>query len=203
MNGRHALRRRASVLASGLCAALVLGGCGGGGGGDDDDPVVCTNLAFDRAMVTPVAGDIYMDQAASTCSSLDVVILVSNLSGIFSVSFDLTYPTGALQYQSYSLGPLMLKGNPTNAPLVVVSALSTGIKVAITRFSPDLPVTASGSEALVSLHFLRAGSGSGAFDFNTGAGDLVSETVLNDQPPPNNERPAVWTPNHGGMVMVP
>lgn len=200
MNGRHALRRSASVLASGLCAALVLGGCGGGGGGDDDDPVVCTNLAFDRAMVTPGAGDIYMDQAASTCSSVDVVVLVSNLSSIFTVGFDLTYPTGALQYQSYSIGPLMLKGNPTQPPLVIVSPLTTGIQVTMTRFGTDPPVSATGSEALVSLHFVRIGSGSGAFDFNTGAGDLVTEAVLDQN---GGTRPAVWTPNHGGMVMVP
>jgi hypothetical protein len=202
LSGRHTLRRCASVLAFGLGAALVLVGCGGGGGGNDDDPVVCTNLAFDRAMVTPGAGDIYMDQAASTCSSVDVVVLVSNLSGIFSVSFDLTYPINALQYQSYSLGPLMLKGNPTNQPFVLVSPLATGVKVAITRLSPDSPVTATGSEALISLRFVRTGAGSGAFDFNTGVGDLVTETVLDDGSPAN-ARPAVWTPNHGGMVMVP
>ncbi|HZN02503.1 MAG TPA: hypothetical protein VFD06_02835 [Candidatus Polarisedimenticolia bacterium] len=197
---RYDLHRRASILTLGLCAALVLGGCGGGGGGDDDDSPTCTNLSFDRAMVTPGVGDIYMDQASSTCSTLDVVVLVSNLSGIFTVGFDLTYPTSALQYQSYSVGPLMLKGNPTQPPLVLVSPLATGIQITMTRFGSDPPVSATGSEALISLRFVRTGSGVGAFDFNTGAGDLVTETVLDQN---GASRPAVWTPNHGGMVAIP
>jgi hypothetical protein len=201
MMGRRGPHHRTAVSAVVLGAAILFAGCGGGGGGDEDSPT-CTNLTFDRAMVTPGSGDIYMDQASSTCSSLDVVFLVSNLSGIFSISFDLTYPTSALQYQSYTLGPLMLKGNPTNQPVVIVSATANGIKVAMTRLAPDLPVTATGSEALINLHFTRAGSGSGVFDFNTGAGDTVTETVLDNQTPPNT-RPAVWTPNHGGLVAIP
>ena len=200
MSSPRGVRRHASVIALGLCAALALGGCGGGGGGDDDDSPLCTNLSFDRAMVTPGIGDIYMDQAASTCSTLDVVILVSNLSGIFTVGFDLTYPTSALQYQSYTIGPLMLKGNPTQPPLVLVSPLATGIQVTMTRFGTDPPVSATGSEALVSLRFVRTGSASGAFDFNTGPGDLVTEAVLDQN---GGTRPAVWTPNHGGMLIVP
>jgi len=188
---------RASAFA--LAAALLLAGCGGGGGGDDHDSVVCTNLTFDRAMVTPGAGDIYMDQASSTCSSLDVVILVSNLTGIYTVGFDLTYPS-ALQYQSYSVGPLMLKGNPSAPPVVLVSPTANGVQVAVSRLGSDPPVNATGSEALISLHFVRAGSGVGVFDFKTGAGDLISESVFDQN---GNARPAVWTPNHGGMVAIP
>ncbi|HET8946608.1 MAG TPA: hypothetical protein VFQ07_06465, partial [Candidatus Polarisedimenticolia bacterium] len=128
MIGHRVPRRPASAFAA-VLVALVLAACGGGGGGGDDhDSPMCTNLSFDRAMVTPGNGDIYMDQAASTCSSLDVVILVSNLTGIYTVGFDLKYPVGALQYQSYSLGPLMLKGNPSNVPFVQVTPLSTGIQ---------------------------------------------------------------------------
>jgi hypothetical protein len=192
-------RRPASALAV-VLAALVLAACGGGGGGGDHDTPMCTNLTFDRAMVTPGTGDVYMDQASSTCTTLDVVILVSNLSGIYTVGFDLKYPVAALQYQSYSIGPLMLKGNPSNVPFVQVTPLSTGIQVAMTRLGSDPPVSATGSEALLSLRFVRTGSGSGAFDFNTDAGSTVSESVLDQN---GNMRPAVWAPNHGGMVIIP
>ncbi|HEV8199417.1 MAG TPA: hypothetical protein VGS03_05295 [Candidatus Polarisedimenticolia bacterium] len=192
-------RRPAFALAA-VVAALGLAACGGGGGGSDHDAPMCTNLTFDRAMVTPGSGDIYMDQASSTCTSLDVVILVSNLTGIYTVGFDLTYPTNALQYQSYAVGPLMLKGNPTNPPVVVVTPTPTGVQVAMSRLGSDPPVSATGSEALVSLHFVRAGSASGVFDFHTGAGDTVSESVIDQN---SNPRPAVWTPNHGGMVTIP
>lgn len=200
MIGRRGVGRHGSVLALGVCAVLAFAGCGGGGGGDDDDTPLCTNLSFDRAMATPGSGDVYMDQAASTCSSLDVVVLVSNLSGIFTVGFDLTYPTGALQYQSYSVGPLMLKGNPSAPPIVLVTQLSTGIQVGISRHGGDAPVAASGSEALISLHFVRTGSATGAFDFNTGGGSTVSESVQDQN---GSFRPAVFSPNHGGMLIVP
>jgi hypothetical protein len=197
--GHRVPRRPVSALAV-VVVALLLAACGGGGGGDSHDTPMCTNLSFDRAMVTPGAGDIYMDQASSTCTTLDVVILVSNLTGIFSVSFDLTYPTSALQYQSYTMGPLMLKGNPSNPPQVIVQPTSAGISIAMTRFSPDLPVSATGSEALISLRFVRTGSNSGVFDFNTGAGSTVGESVLDQN---GNSRPAVWAPDHGGMVTIP
>lgn len=191
--------RPASVTFAALVALLLAGCGGGGGGGDNNDTPMCTNLSFDRAMVTPVAGDIYMDQAASTCTSLDVVILVSNLSSIYTVGFDLTYPTNALQYQSYSVGPLMLKGNPTNPPVVIVSPTAAGVQVAISRFGTDSPVTATGSEALISLHFVRTGSNAGVFDFNTTSGN-VSESVSDGS---GNLLSASFAPNHGGMVLVP
>jgi len=191
-------RRPASAFAFAF-AALLFAACGGGGGGDSHDSPMCTNLSFDRAMVTPGAGDIYMDQASSTCSSLDVVILVSNLTGIYTVGFDLTYPTNALQYQSYAVGPLMLKGNPTNPPVVIVSPTANGVQIGISRFGADPPVTATGSEALISLHFVRVGSNSGVFDFNTTSGN-VSESVYDAN---GNQLSAVFAPNHGGMVVVP
>ena len=192
------LRRRASVLTLGLCALLVIGGCSGGG--DDNDSPTCTSLSFDRAMVTPGLGDIYMDQASATCSTLDVVVLVSNLTGIYTVGFDLTYPRDALQYQSYSVGPLMLKGNPSNPPVVIVKPTATGVEIGMSRLGSDPPVGATGSEALISLRFRRIGSGAGVFDFHTGPGDTVSESVFDNS---QNPAPAVWTPNHGGMVAIP
>jgi len=198
LTGHRVPRRPASAFAA-VVAALLFAACGGGGGGDSHDSPMCTNLSFDRAMVTPGAGDIYMDQASSTCSSLDVVILVSNLTGIYTVGFDLIYPS-ALQYQSYAVGPLMLKGNPTNPPFILVSPTPSGVQVAMSRLGSDPPVSATGSEALVSLHFVRVGSGSGVFDFNTGAGSTVSESVIDQN---SNPRPAVWAPNHGGMVTIP
>ena len=201
MMGPRGPHHRTAVSIAVLGAAMLLAGCGGGGGGgDDSDSPTCMNLTFDRAMVTPGSGDIYMDQASSTCSSLDVVVIVSNLTGIYTVGFDLTYPTSALQYQSYSLGPLMLKGNPANPPFVLVSPTATGVQVAMSRLGSDPPVSANGGEALVSLHFVRVGSGSGAFDFHTGAGDTVGESVIDEN---SNPRPAVWTPNHGGLVAIP
>jgi len=162
--------------------------------------VVCTNLTFDRALVGPSAGDVYFDESSSTCSTLEVGILVSNLTGIFTAGFDLSFPPAMLQYDSYTLGPLLLKGNPQTAPFVLVTPVAGGLQITMTRFGPDLPVSAVGSEALITLRFTRVAPGAGAIDFNTGGGSSVGEAILDDNGVP---RPALFAPGHGGMVLVP
>lgn len=187
------------LLALGLgILVLCLPGCGGGGGGDDSDPVVCPNLAFDRVLVTPADGDVYFQDSTSTCTTIDISVLVSNLSGIWTVGFDLTYPATLLQYDSYTLGPLLQKGNPQYSVVHDVKMVAGGLQVYMSRLATDPPVTAVGSEALLTLKFKRLGPGAAAIDFNTGGG--VSESIIDDGGLP---RPAVFAPGHGGMVMVP
>ena len=182
-----------------VCAAvaLVVTGCSGGGGGSD--PVTCTSLSFDRALATPAVDDVYLDQAAGTCSTIDIAVLVDGLSGIWSVSFDISYPTGLLAYQGFTLGPLLQKGAPLNTPLlVVVQTSGNDLQVTMSRFAPDPPVGATGSESLITLSFARLASGSAAIDFDPGG---ISEIILDNNGPP--ARPAVFGPGHGGMVVIP
>jgi hypothetical protein len=70
----------------------------------------------------------------------------------------------------------------------------------MTRFAPDPPVSAVGSEALITLRFRRVGPGASAIDFNSGGGSAVGESILDDGGAP---LAAVFTPGHGGMVTVP
>jgi len=161
--------------------------------------VTCTNLSFDRALMTPAGGDVYIDQAAGTCSTIDIAVLVDGLSGIWSVSFDISYPTGLLAYQGYTKGPLLLKGAPLYDPVVVVKTSGNDVQVSMSRLRPDPPVGAVGSESLITLSFARLAAGSAAIDFDTGG---ISEIVLDDNSPPN-VRPAVFGPGHGGMVVIP
>jgi hypothetical protein len=178
---------------------LCLVGCGGGGGGDSD-PVTCTSLSFERALAAPSAGDVYFEESGSTCSTLEISVLISNLSGIFTAGFDLTYPASMLQYESYTLGPLLLKGNPQTPPFVLVTPVAGGLQITMTRFGPDPPVSATGSEALITLAFTRAGAGAGVIDFNAGPTSPVGEAILDDSGAP---RPATFVPGHGGMATVP
>jgi hypothetical protein len=180
---------------------LCLPGCGGGGGGDDDpDPIVCTNLAFDRVLVTPADGDVYFEEAASTCSSLEVSVLVSNLSGIWTVGFDLTFPTTLLQYESATLGLLLQKGSPQFPVFHDVNESNGVLQVTMTRFGTDPAVAAVGSESLITLRFKRMAAGAAAIDFHTSGGSIVNESILDDG---GLARPAVFVPGHGGMVTVP
>jgi hypothetical protein len=199
LNARRFIGRRVRLPLACAAVALVLSGCSGGGGGSD--PVTCTNLSFDRALTTPAGGDVYLDQAAATCSTIDIAVLVNNLTGIWSVSFDISYPTSLLAYQSYKLGPLLQKGAPLNTPLLVtVNTLGNDVQVLMTRFVPDPSVGAVGSESLITLSFARMAAGSAAIDFDTSVGSLVNERIIDDH---GSTRPAVFGPGHGGMVMVP
>jgi len=181
-----------------VTAALLTLGCGGGGGGSD--AVTCTTLSFDRALQTPADGDVYLDQAGSTCSTVDVGVVVSNLSGVFTAGFDITYPTNLLQYSSYTLGPLMLKGPPANPPLVIATQAGGTVQITITRFGPDPDVDAVGSEALIFLRFMRLVPGAGVIDFDTSGTSAVSDSILDEN---GAMRPASFAPGQGGMVMVP
>ena len=191
---RSAGRRSGLSLA---CFAVALMICGCSGGGSGSDPVTCTSLSFDRALATPSSGDVYLDQAAGTCSTIDIAVLVNNLSGIWSVSFDISYPTGLLAYQGFTKGPLLLKGAPLYDPVVLVTTSGNDLQVTMSRLSPDPPVSATGSESLITLNFSRLAAGSAAIDFDTGG---ISEVILDDH---GTARPAVFGPGHGGMVVVP
>jgi len=182
-----------------VAAVLFALGCGGGGGGSD--AVSCTPLSFDRALPTPANGDVYLDQSDSTCSTVDVGVMVSNLTGVFTASFDIAYPTGLLQYNSYTLGPLIQKGSPVNTPVVIATQAGGTVQITMTRLNPDPDVDASGSEALIFLRFVRIASGAGVMEFDTSGASTVGEIILDQYGPP--ARPASFAPGHGGMVTVP
>jgi hypothetical protein len=181
-------------------AALLALGCGGGGGDGGGDAMPCTTLSFDRALQTPSAGDVYLEQSAATCGTVDVAVVVANLDGIFTVGFDIAYPTNLLQYSSWTLGPLMQKDNPQNTPTVIATESGGTVQITVTRLNPDSEVNAAGSEALIVLRFVRVGPGAGAIDFNTSGSSTVGEIVLDNI---GATSPATFAPGHGGMVTVP
>lgn len=183
----------------GLALTLALVGCGGGGGGGGSAPIPCTNLSFARAIAAPGPGDVYLDGGAATCSTLDVNVLVANLTGIWTVGFDLTYAAPLLRYDSFVKGPLLLKGSPANAPAFFVTNPTAGhLQVFMTRFAPDPTVEAKGSEVLITLHFAKVATGAAPLDFDLAGG--IAEQILDDT---TALRPASFGPGHGGVATVP
>jgi hypothetical protein len=179
--------------------AFLAVGCGGGGGGDSD-VAPCTTLTFDRALTAPGNGDVYFQQANSTCSTIDVSVVISNLNGIWTTSFDIAYPANLLDFDDYELGPLLKKGPPVNPPQVILNDNPGNLEVTASRFGSDPDVDAVGSETLIVLKFRRVSPGAGGIDFDTSGTSPVAEVVLNRN---GNVRPAIFSPGHGGMAMVP
>jgi hypothetical protein len=196
----HGARRtvsRTGVLL-GLLISLLSWSCKSGGG-EENSAVPCTDITFTAADTTPASGDVFMSQTGATCSSLQVSVVVNDLSNILTVGFDMTYPASLLQYTNYTVGPLMQK-NTSNPPIALVTGGSGVVKVAISRVMQAGTVNAGSNEVLVTLHFSKVSAGTGNIDFNSSGSSTVDETVLDQN---GAARPASFGPNHGGSVMVP
>ncbi len=203
MNQKSEARGRLAPLVFGVALAVLCGACGGGG---DDAPlsIGCTDLTFTASNVSPVPGDVYFLQTSSSCNTLEVGVFIQDLTGIFTVGFDLNYPDGELDFvMPPTIGPLLIKGSPVNAPIVIVREPTAGtLQVGVSRSSSDGTVDAVGSEMLIQFRFNKRVLGVGVIDFDMSGGSLVTEEVLDDAIP-GNALPASFGPGHGGVVVVP
>lgn len=188
-----AVLRSAAVF----CAALGLAGCGGG----DSSPTPCTTASFTPAIATIAAGDVFLGELINTCDTVEVAVIVNDLSGIWTVGFDLTFPASVLAYDSRTAGPLLLQGSPANTPVFLVNTSAPGvIQVTASRLGADPSVSAVGNQILMTITFRKITSGTGAIDFDDSSGSLVDEVVLDQL---GNPRPASFQPDHGGIFIVP
>lgn len=198
--GKRAPRQVTLRVLSGLAVLLLLGGCGGGGDEDGDSPLPCIDLGFQMAITTITDGDVFLRGGVATCSTVEVAVMVRGLTGIWTVGFDLAYPTSLIEYESHALGSLLLKGNPVNSPVVLVNQSASGLQITLSRLPPDLAVSAVGTEELVIFRFRKVGSGAAIIDFDASPTSPVSETILDAS---GNPRPASFGPGHGGLVTIP
>jgi hypothetical protein len=180
---------------------LVLGlGCKGPGK-DGNSVTPCASISFTASLSSPAAGDVSLAPGASSCDRVDIGVLVTNLSGIFTIGVDLLYPSSIIAYQGFSAGPLLYQGSPPIAPQFFVMNPSPGeIAVSGTLFRPDSDVTATNSATFITLHFVRVVSGSGGLDFNTGPGSLINNQIIDDT---GTIITASFGPGHGGVIQVP
>lgn len=193
-------RRTRRVLVATIATLLLAAGCKGGGS-SGNDVIPCTNLSFTPALLSPANGDVYLQGITSNCNSVDVSVSIANLSGIFTVSFDLAYPPALVSYQSYIEGPVILQGSPANTPVFVVNSASSGsLQVTMSRLLPDDGVAVTGIGSLIIVRFSRVAKGSGTIDFDSSLGSTVSETIYDKN---HNVLAASFGPGHGGTVLVP
>lgn len=198
MTGRDRGCARKAPIVLGLVLGLAFAGCSGG---EDEPSVPCLSASFTPAIGAIVPGDVFLGEMTSTCTSVEVSVIVSDLSGIFTVGFDLSYPASVVRYDSYATGPLLFKNSPTNSPFFLVTNSGSGLlQVSATRLSPDAGVAAVGNEILMTLKFSKVASGTGAIDFNDGAGSQIAEVVLDEN---GTTRPASFQADHGGIVLAP
>lgn len=194
-----AIKQGRPVAAPALAIVLALLGCASGG----DDPVTgggCSSITFTPGVTSPANADVFLAAPLNTCTDLNLNVLIDDLSGVYTVSFDLAYPAAVLRYASCAVGPLLTKQSPQSTPICVVTETGAGrLTVAVSRLNPDPSVTAGPSELLATLRFQRLTAGAGAIDFDTSGGS-GPESVQDEF---GNPRPASFGPDHGGLVSVP
>lgn len=198
--GRQGRRLRQGLVL--LIVSLLLPGVGcKGGGSSGNDAVPCTSISFTGALGSPTSGDVFLFSSGSSCDAVDISVLVTNLSGIFTVGFEINYPSSVIAYQSFSPGPLLQQGSPPIAPQFFVTNPSPGdIVVSGTLFRPDPSVSAVGNAIFITFHFVKLASGSGPLDFHTGGGGSISNQIIDEN---GTVVAATFGPGHGGVVEVP
>jgi len=163
----------------------------------------CTPISVTPLLAAPAAGDVSLRGGAAACDTIEVEVAAHGLTGIFTVAFDLAYPTGILRYEGYAQGTLLMRGPPRQAPLFLVREPAPGtLQVSMTRFFPDPPVAApvEGGEGLIRLRFRRVAAGRAGVDFVPGAASAIAEKIVDAD---GHVVAARFSPGHGAAVMVP
>jgi hypothetical protein len=169
------------ALAGALVATLWCSGCSSKE--EDDDPLSCTlNTSF--TAMAPSTGLVTLQTSSTPCGELNLDVVFTNITDIFTVGFDVTYPVGAFTFDGYSEGPLLKQGSPTLPPSFVVThdPVSGRVSVWATRLGTNGTVSAAGSIVLMTLSFraLLPGQGPIVFDLSSSP---VQDQVLDDSNP--------------------
>lgn len=158
--------------------AVACGGGGGGGGGPTEPtpppppPPPPPGFVF-TAQGTPGANTLFLASgAATTATTLILELRASQVTDLYGVAFDLTYPSTQLQFVRVTPGPLLANGAAQAA------AAGTGtLIVGGTRLGNVSGATGSGVVLTLEFTALAAGTGSFAYARNSALdsdGDAVS-----------------------------
>lgn len=158
------MTRRALLLA--LIVALTVACGGGGGGGSPVEPTPTPNP-------TPTPGQasiVFTPQgggspgislavgAGTTASTLILEVRADQVTDLYGVAFDLSYPSSLLQHVRSTQGPMLQAGT-------FQGSVSPGnLVIGLSRLGAVPGV--SGSGVLLTFEFRATGAGEGAFTFS-------------------------------------
>jgi hypothetical protein len=153
------LRWRYFLLMTGLAVGLLAAcGGGGGGGGPTAPPPVLPGFVFTPAGAAGANSLSLASGAATTATTLVLEVRATQVTDLYGVAFNLTYPSAQLQFVRATAGPLL----GTGAVQATVSPVGTLI-VGATHLG-NVP-GASGSGVVMTLEFSAGTAGTGSFAF--------------------------------------
>jgi hypothetical protein len=151
------LRPRQALLF--LLLPLLLAACGGGGGGSGPTapPPTPAGIVFTPAGAAGANTLFLASGAATTASTLVLEVRASQVTDLYGVAFNLTYPSAQLQFVRATAGPLLGSG----AVQAAVSSPPGTLIVGGTHLG-GVP-GANGSGVVMTLEFTAVAAGSGSF----------------------------------------
>jgi len=170
--------RLAARLLATSSLALVLAACGGGGGGGVGGGGPTTpppGITFTPASGTAPAVRL-LPGPGTAGTVLEVQIEADQLSGVYGVAFDLSFPAGLLRFDGSSEGTYLSSGG-LQTSLQVVQASPGQLVVGYSRLGNV--AGRGGSGELLTLRFTGIGAGTGNLSFSSAhlfnaAGDELS-----------------------------
>ncbi len=145
-----------------LALALLLAACGGSSGGGSStptEPPPPTPGIVLTPQGTPGVNSLYLASGSATTTTTLVLELRANqVTDLYGVAFNLTYPATQLQFVRATAGPLL------NSGAVQAAASSPGTLIVGGTHLGATP-GASGSGVVMTLEFSAVAAGSGSFAF--------------------------------------
>jgi hypothetical protein len=174
-----------------VSSALALGCSGGGGGGDDDDddvnpPAVCVGFA---STFGAAASEVTLTKGAgSTCGVVVVDVVLTDVTDVFTVSFDATFDPATVEYEGFSTSGSHLASD--GEQVQVLETIGSGtVSLGVGRVNTNVGVNFAGSKTVVKLMFSRA---SGAATGSSTTLSLDSGKVLGSEQPPVQKAGILW-----------
>ncbi len=152
-----------------LISAIFTICCGGGGSSGGGGGVVPPSIiaSFTAAKSDPDTMDVTLQRKSQSSDSFTVDVVITDVNGVFSASFDLVYDGTLLDYLNYTEGDFLNGDGATTSFLI--SEQSGRLVIGASRLGQVPGINAVGDRVLMSIAFRvkKTGSTSVSFENNS------------------------------------
>jgi hypothetical protein len=151
-----------------LLTAFAWGACGGGGGGGGGNPPTQPPPTAQIQFTAAGSGSVFLARgAATTADTLQLEVQVTQVTGLYGLSFDLGYPAALFDYVGFTAGDFFAGG--AGDPSVQVAEGPDGnLIVGATLLGAQPGI--SGTGLVLTIQLQAVAGGSGALTFNNAEG---------------------------------
>lgn len=162
---RHELKEYLSLI---LTVGLFLTLCCGGNGSDGGVIPPSLVASFSPEKANPDAMDVSLQLHSRSGDTFTVDVVITDVNGVYSASFDLVYDGTLLDYLNFTEGDFLSESGTVQTSFLI-SEQSDRVIIGATRLAQVGGVDAIGDEILMSIAFRvkKVGSTSVSFENNS------------------------------------